>query len=452
MILIIVSAIQFINPFLMSSTNVALPSIGQELHASAFELGLSLTILMLANGMFLLPLGRFADIHGRRRIFLAGIVVVALATLSLGLVHSMTLFLILRFIQGIGGSMILSTSIAILTSVYPQETRGRAMGIVVSMVYAGHSLGPVLAGYIISYLGWRWIFFLTFALILLAFFLALFQLQGEWDSAAGEPFDILGSILYLLSLSLIVVGASWITEVSLAPFALALGLVLLVLFGCYEWKTSYPLLNMHLLLGNLKFSCSNLSTFLNYVGISSFIFMFSLYLQYALGFSPKEAGTIIVVQPLVQAIVAPFSGRLSDRIAPTHIATMGMGLCTLGIFLAAQFTFSTSLSSIVAVLVILGVGLGFFSTANMMVIMGSVESRFLGVASSMVATMRTLGMLFSATSLAVLLSLYLGDAAITVSNVPFFMDCTRASLTFFGTLSLVGMCISFLVCVKRSHA
>ena len=428
----------------MSSISVALPSIGRELEASAVELGLTMTAYVLANAMLLLPIGRFADIYGRRKIFISGACVVALATFGLGLVGSMTSFLLLRFMQGIGAAMIISTSLAILTVVFPPERRGRAMGIVVSMVYAGSSLGPTVSGFVIDYLGWRWIFFLSFFWILAALLLAILRLKGEWKSAEGEPFDYIGSAIFILALFLIVSGASHVTDIAWAKWILLLGILFLASFIIIEWKASYPLLDIRLLLGNLEFTFSNLSTFLNYAAIFSFIFFFSLYLQFVKGMSAKHAGLIIIVQPVVQALLAPVVGRISDRFPPAIIATIGMSFCTLGLFAAAFINVTTPLTYIFFILLLLGISLGLFSTPNMIVIMSSVAPKYLGTASAMVSTMRTTGMLFSATAVAVFLSIYLGDAPITKENVPQFLSCTRNSLYFFSALSLAGTIFSIV--------
>ena len=442
--LFVVSAIQFINPFLMSSISVALPTIGEELNASAVQLSLTLTVLILASTMLLLPMGRFADIYGRKKIFIIGTSIIALATIALGLVGSIQLFLIMRFIQGIGAAMILSTSLAILASVFPPQRRGRAMGLVVSMVYAGHALGPTIGGLIVEYLGWRWIFYFTFIWIVAALLLALFRFKGEWKDAEDEPFDYVGSIIFMAALFCIVTGASNISEYPMAKWIMVAGALLFCIFLRIEWKIQYPLLNLRLLVSNLEFSFSNIATFLNYASISSFIFMISLYLQYVKGFSPKQAGMIILIQPVIQALLAPIAGRLSEIFPPAKIATAGMALCTIGLAASSQCSFDTSLTYIISVLIILGISLGLFSTPNMIVIMSSVGPKDLGTASSMLATMRTIGILFSATTLAVILSIYLGKASINSENVGIFATSIHFSLIFFSALSLLGTVFSMV--------
>jgi EmrB/QacA subfamily drug resistance transporter len=428
----------------MSAVGVALPAIGRDLNASAVQLSLTITTLVLADAMFLLPVGRFADIYGRKKIFITGTIILGIATLALGLINSISIFLLLRFFQGVGSAMILVTSVAILTAVFPPQRRGRALGITVAMVYVGLSLGPTLSGLIVNYLGWRWVFFVSFGCIVAALLLTLFRLKGEWTVAADEPFDYIGAGVFMVSLCLFVLGAARSTESLAAKWILASGIIGLVVFAIMEWRASYPLIDLRMLLSNLGFSFSNLATFLNYASASSFVFLFSLYLQYVKGLSPKQAGMLLIVQPAIQALLAPLTGRLSDTYPPSIIATIGMGLCTIGLLASAFIAADTSIVYIVLVMVLLGVSLGLFSSSNMTAIMNSVGSKYQGTASSMVATMRVMGMLCSATAIAVILSIYLGDAAVTPETVPGFVTSMQTGLWMFSVLSFFGTIFSMV--------
>jgi len=440
--LFVVSVVQFVIPFLMSSINVALPVIGREFNATAVQLGLVHTVQVLALVILLLPMGRFADIHGRKRIFTTGIIILGLSTLALAMVQSIQVFLILRFIQGIGAAMIFSTSLAILTSVFPPGRQGKAMGIAVSSVYAGMAIGPSIAGVIITQAGWRWIFIMIFFMKILVLTLTLTRLKGEWSSAEGEPFDWIGSLVFIGSLLVLIYGAVHLTDMPPAKWIALAGLIGMVGFLRLEWKADYPLLDLHLLMENLLFTFSNLATFINYAAAFSFVFFFSLYLQFAKGLSPQAAGLVLVIQPAVQALLAPVAGRLSDTYPPSRIATIGMGLCTLALAISVVIDAGTPFSLIVIVLVLLGLSIGLFSTSNMTAIMGCVTSRHAGTAASMVATMRTGGMLFSTTVIAVILSVYMGEQPIADHTIGAFIKSMRAALILFSILSLAGTLFS----------
>ena len=440
--LIVVATVHFVVSFLMSATNVALPTIGHDLKAGAVQLSLTITILVLANSSLLLPVGRFADIYGRRRIFIIGLMVLALSTLALGLTGSIRVFLFLRFVQGLGMSTIMATSIPILTAVFPPQRRGRAMGVVISMTYFGLSLGPSLSGFIVAHLGWRWIFYIVFGCMVAAVILIMFRLNGEQTSAAGEPFDYVGSAVFMVSLGLLVYGASRLAVSASARWVCAAGIIGLALFARIEWKAAHPLLDLRVLLDNLGFSFSNVATFLNYAAMSSFMFFFSLYLQYAKGLSPQQAGLLMMVQPMMQALLAPLAGRLSEKHPPSIIATIGMGICTVGLTAAALINPETSFTYIVVVMILLGMSLGLFSTPNMTAIMNSVGPKHQGTAASLVSTMRSMGMLFSSTAIAVILSIFLGQAPVTRDNIPAFIHSMHTSLYFFSILSFLGVIFS----------
>ncbi len=442
--LLVVSVIQFIMPFLMSATYVALPSIGKDLQANAVQMGLAITFFVLTIAATALPAGRFADIYGRKKIFISGMVLLTIATVAIGVSTTIEMFLVLRLAQGIGCGLISSTSMAILTSTTPKERRGKAMGITISMVYLGLSLGPSLSGFIVSYAGWRGVFFLISALLLLAILLTTTTLKGEWTSAPDETFDYKGSAVFFISLCLFVFGASTLTDSSWFIWLMFLGIAGLGLFCYMQWRSSSPLLDLHFLATNLTFSFSNLATFLNYASITSFTFLFSLYLQYVKGFSPKHAGIILVLQPVLQAILAPFVGRLSDQYPPSAIATIGMGFCTMGLFSAAFINQQTTMIYIVIVLITLGISLGLFSTSNMTAIMNSVGPRYYGTAASMVSTMRMMGMLCSGTLIAIILSLYFGKDPVTQTNTPVFIRSMQTSLYLFSSLSLLGTIFSMV--------
>jgi MFS family permease len=440
----VVAIVQFLVPFMLSGLGVALPVIGRELQASAVQLSLIQSAQVLGIVMLLLPVGRFADIHGRKKVFTSGIAILAATTLALALARSIEVFILLRFLQGVGSSMIFSTSFAILTAVVPSDRRGRAMGVVVACVYSGMTAGPSVAGFIIDFLGWRWVFGLGFVVELAALTLTIAKLKGEWTSAQGESFDWLGTIIFMLSMVLLVYGATELVKEAAAKWIGLIGLVGMGLFLGRQWRSAYPIIDVHLLIENLAFTFSNLATFINYASAFSYVFFFSLYLQYVKGLPPKYAGLLIVIQPLVQAMLAPIAGRLADAYPPSYIATIGMGFCTIGLFLAGTIDPAASMAMIVFVTAMLGLSLGLFSTPNMTAIMGCVAPRHFGTAASLVSTMRSTGMLASATVIAIIFSLYMGNQQVSNANIDAFMQSMHTSLYLFSAMSLFGTLFSMV--------
>jgi len=194
--LVVASLPSFLTPFMISSVNIALPSIGNEFSLNAILLSWIATSYVLASAIFLVPFGRIADIYGRKRIFTAGMLVYTIAALGCAISTSAPMLISFRIMQGIGGAMVFSNAVAILTSVYPPNERGKALGINVACVYIGLSLGPTLGGFMTQQLGWRSIFFLNVPLGLAIVIIALLKLKGEWAEAKGERFDFAGSVIY----------------------------------------------------------------------------------------------------------------------------------------------------------------------------------------------------------------------------------------------------------------
>ena len=395
--LICVMVSSFLIPFDGASVNVALPSIGHEFAMDAILLGWVATAYLLASAMFLIPFGRFADIHGRKRLYRLGILTFTAASFLMVLCRSGTMLIILRIVQGIGGAMIYGTAMAILTSVFPGPERGRALGITVASTYLGLSLGPFLGGFLTTHFGWRSIFLVNVPLGLAGVVLVSLRLKGEWAEARGERFDLAGSVLYCLALVAIMYGFS---SFALLPHAASGALVLAGILGIaafvkWEMNVRNPLLNFDLFRQNRALALSNLAALINYSATFAVTFFLSLYLQYIKGLPPKLAGLVLVCQPVVMVIGSPFAGRLSDKIEPRIVASSGMAVTAIGLYLLASVHRDTSLEIIMADLVLLGLGFALFSSPNTNAVMSSVDKRFYGVASGTFGTMRLTGQMFS---------------------------------------------------------
>ncbi len=440
--LLVVCTAHFLMPFMMSAVGVALPAIGRDFNASAMQLGLVETTYVLSASIFLLAMGRMGDIYGRRRIFQYGIVAFTLAGGLLSQAWSIESMIVMRFLQGMGGSMVMATTFAIVVSVFPAEERGKALGIAVASVYAGISCGPFFGGALVTAFDWRSIFYLAVPLGMITFAVSCAKLRGEWAEAKGEPFDWRGSLVYAAAILLLICGASNLDK-GLWAWLLALcGTGGLIHFLILESHTEFPVLNVNLLRSNRVFAFSNLAAMLNYAATFGVTFFLSLYLQYVKGLNPREAGTILIIQPIVQAAFSPLCGRLADRFSAATVATIGMGLCSAGLAIAASITATTSILLVMVMLATLGLGFALFSSPNISVIMGSVPPRYLGVASGLNSTMRTLGMMGSMTIITVIFSIFMADQAVTPQTQPQFLASMHTALVTFSALCIVGIFFS----------
>jgi EmrB/QacA subfamily drug resistance transporter len=441
--LFVVCTAHFLMPFMMSAVGIALPSIGKEFAASALQLSLVETTYVLSASIFLLAMGRLGDIHGRRRIFEYGIAVFTVAGGLLSQAWSIESIIALRFLQGMGGSMVMATTLAIVVSVFPPQERGKALGIAVASVYAGISCGPFIGGFLVTAFGWRSLFYLVVPLGLTAFIISRAKLRGEWADAAGEPFDLRGSLFYAAAIILLITGASSLDHGPWAWALLACGLGGIALFLKIEAHTKFPVLNIALLRGNRIFALSNLAALLNYAATFGVTFFLSLYLQFVKGMSPHGAGSILIVQPITQTILSPLCGRLADRFPAARVATVGMALCAIALALAAGINAATPTGVLLLILTCLGIGFALFSSPNTSVIMGSVEARYLGVASGLNSSMRTLGMMTSMTIITIIFSIYMRGHAVTPETQAAFLHSMRMALLAFCALCLLGIFCSF---------
>ncbi len=374
-VLIVVCLTAFITPFMLSGINIALPRIQSAFSASAVGLSWVTTSYLLATAVFLVPIGKLADMHGRRRFFLAGVLLFVISSMGSGLALSMPMLIGMRVVQG---AMIQCTGVAILVCVFPPKHRGRAMGFQVASVYLGLSLGPFVGGWLTNVLGWRSVFLIGSALGLYALVLAFVRLDQEWKEADGERFDFFGSLVYGISLACLVVGAPRLPQM-LGWFSVVLGILGLVVFVYLQKRARFPVLDMRIFTGNRVFTFSNLAALIHYSGSYGVMFLLSLYLQYIKGMQPHTAGLILICQPVFQAVLSPLAGRLSDRIEPGIIASAGMGMTAMGLGVFAFLGEDFSLAAIVAVLCFMGIGFALFSSPNMNAIMGSVIRRQYGV-------------------------------------------------------------------------
>ncbi len=444
MILITVCIAQFMAPFMLTSVGVALPSLGRDLGASAVQLGLVEQLYVLSLAMSMLTFGRFGDIVGQRRVFLAGLFLFTLLTFSLGYSSSIQMVMFFRFIQGIGSSMLLAGSMALVAAAYPPQLRARKIGLVSAFTYAGLSTGPVIGGYVTLHFGWRHVFLMAVPIGTVAIAMCLIGMREMEKNAVGEQMDWKGSLAYAVSVGLVMTGAAHAKEVLLGIPMIVAGLGGLVVFIRMEKGSKSPLLDITLLTENRFFTLSCLAALGNYAATFGIIFLMSLFLQYAKGLSPRQAGFVLLMQPLMQFIASPIAGRLAEKFDLAKIATSGMLASSAGILLAA-LTVGTHapIWLIVLELMLIGAGFGIFITPNSTAIMGSVERRQFGVASGMIGAMRTLGMAASLTTIALIFSLFMGEHEITRETLPTFLLSMKTGLVVYAMLSCLGVILSF---------
>ncbi len=436
--LVVATLTSFLGPFMASSVNVALPSIGEELSMGAVSLAWINTAFLLAAATFLIPFGRLGDIHGRKQIFMWGILGFALASGFLAMADSGTSVILWRAVQGLGASMVFATGLPILISVYPAGKRGAVLGLNVAAVYLGLSMGPYIGGLITGHLGWRYVFWMNVPVGLFILAISFWMLEGDWADAKGARFDLAGSALLGVALLTMMLGLARLPS-AMAVTLLVVGLVSLILFVRYESRIDHPVLEIDLFRHNTVFAMSNLAALINYAATFAVGFLLSLYLQRVRGLAPQDAGLVLIAQPVVQALVSPLAGKLSDRSEPRTVASLGMAITFLGLVLLVFLDEETPLRLVVGCLAVLGLGFGIFSSPNTNAIMGAVERRFFGVAGAMVGTMRHVGMMVSMGLVMTVLAVLMGSAEISSQNQGLFLEAMRISFGLFAALCFGGI-------------
>jgi EmrB/QacA subfamily drug resistance transporter len=448
--LFVATLTSFMGPFMISSVNVALPAIQAEFSANAVILSWVATSFLLAMAVFLVPFGKVADIYGRKKIFSRGVVLYTLSSLLAAFSLSIRMLILMRILQGIGAAMFVTTGMAILTSVFPPSRRGRVIGIYVSAVYIGLSVGPFAGGFITRYLGWRSIFAVVVPFGAASVFMTIKYLKAEWADARGEALDIRGSVLYGLSILILIYGASLLPRI-VAVYLMAAGLAGLGLFFKLELQVANPVFEVKLFKQNRLFTFSSLAALINYAATYALTFLLSLYLQYIKGIPPQYAGSILIAQPIVMAVFSPLAGRLSDRIEPRLIASTGMMITALGLFIFISVGPNTSHVLIILTLALLGFGFALFSSPNMNAIMSAVERKHFGIASGTVATMRLLGQMVSMAIAMVVFAVFIGREPISPANYSEFLKSVQVSFFIFAVLCTIGILFSLLRGELRSR-
>jgi EmrB/QacA subfamily drug resistance transporter len=389
----------FMAPLDGSIVSVALPVISPDLHLSFAASMWVQAAYLLATAVLLIPLGRLADQHGRVRFYLIGTAVFTAGSLLAALSMNGAWLIMSRVVQGGGAALMVATSAAIVTAVFPPHERGRALGINVMAVYIGLSIGPPLGGILSDTLGWRSIFLINLPIGLVVLVWGWMMLPRSERIEDAPRVDFAGAALlsvFLISLLVpLTFAPEWGWAAPLTLGLLALAAASLAGFVVVERRVASPVLDLDLLVHNRLFAAANTAALLNYMALFAIGLLTAVFLEIVQGRSAAVTGWLMLSQPLLMAILSPFSGRLSDRIGSRVLATGGMVTIAFGMVLLAAMPTTAPVWQVAGNLAIVGLGMAAFSAPNTSAIMGSVRRDQLGVASAFLGTMRTAGQALS---------------------------------------------------------
>lgn len=442
--LIIVMITSFIIPFMGNAVNLAIPSIGIEFESSQNMMNWVVSGFLLSSAAFLLPFGRLADQFGRKKIFMIGVILLAVFSLACALATSLLALLCFRVLLGIASAMIFSNSVAILTSVVPPESRGKALGLNAAATYIGLSCGPVLGGLITSIFQWRGIFYFILLIALIIIFITVWKLKGEWTGVAAK-IDHWGILLCIAAQALLLFGLNGLTTGILYQISFAAGILLLIIFFRFERNHSHPLLPINSIIKNRPFIFHSLAALINYSATFALSFLLSLYFQTVLGIDTAVSGFILLVQPIMMAVFSPVAGTLSDRVKPAVLTSLGMGISALGLFFFIFLSTQTPIMLIILNLAFLGLGFALFASPNMNAIMGSVDRTLYGVASSVIGNMRLLGQSISMAIVSLITSALMYNLTVRSEGyVDKLMSSLKTSFMIFTVLCILGVFVSMV--------
>ena len=378
-----------------SIVNISFPKL-----AKVFETELSVVIwvtvayLLVGTGLMLI-LGRIGDVFGRKKVYILGFVLFTIGLILCSLSQSILQLILSRIIQGVGAAVIVALSSAIVTAAFPDQERGKALGILGSVISAGILIGPVLGGFLLDILDWRSIFYTRVPVGIIGLVIAWILLKEQKASDISLKFDLWGAATLFGSLSFLLlffnlgVRLGFVTP----PVLILAGsaVILLVLFIAQERRTEQPLVDLNLFRNHL-FAGGNISLGIMTLTVSALILLMPFYLIDGIGYSALETGLFLAAASVITLVIAPLSGWLSDKVGSRLLCTVGMTLICLSLFLFSGLSNESSSASILLSLVVFGIGTGVFTSPNSSSIMGAVPNDRLGTASALMYTIRQIGM------------------------------------------------------------
>ncbi|WP_209796611.1 MFS transporter [Clostridium moniliforme] len=397
-ILVCIVTVTFMNCLDASIVNVALPMISEDLGVTMAQVQWIVTSYLIAISCLILLGGRFGDVKGKCNTFKIGIFLFTLGSLFCGLSHTLPLLVISRVFQGIGASLTMANSLGIITDTFSKGGRGKAVGISGASVALGTMVGPALGGIIVS-LRWEYIFLINVPIGIVAFIAAMKILPKE-EGHKDKKIDIIGTILFAIFIISIVLVTTEGQFVGYTSFPIIIGFIIsifsFILFIIIEMKIESPVLDLSIFKNNL-FSISVFCGFISFIAISCFTILLPFYLQDVLKLTPFYAGLFMIIYPITLSIVSPLSGTLADKIGSEIIALIGLSMLSLSFVLMSTIHEATPIWLVGIYSIVMGLGNGMFQSPNNTLVMSTVNKNKLGIAGSVNALVRNLGMIFGVT-------------------------------------------------------
>ena len=395
-ILLTTVLLTFMSTLDSSIVNVALPIMSENLSVSMASIEWVVTSYLIIIVSTILVFGRLGDIKGKTTIFKLGIIIFTIGSLLCGISNSLIMLVFSRVIQAIGAAATMATNQGIITHVFPPNERGRALGLNGTFVALGAMIGPPIGGIIVSALSWQYIFLINVPIGILAFIFAMKTLP-KGNENTDEKLDIKGAVLFGLTMILLFGALTFGKEIGYSNKAIIISLItaviLFIIFIKIEKSVSEPLLNLGIF-NNSLFSLSIFCAFISFIAISCSNIIIPFYLQDVMKLTPSVTGVLMTVSPIVLSVVAPISGYLSDRVGSESLTFVGLIGTSIGLFLMSFLNQYSHLGLLILFIAIMTIGNGMFQSPNNSLVMSTVDKNNLGIAGSINALVRNLGMVF----------------------------------------------------------
>jgi EmrB/QacA subfamily drug resistance transporter len=387
--------------------NVALPSIQRSLNASTSSLEWTVNAYTLSFAVLLVTGGRLGDLFGRRKVFLAGVVIFASASAAIGFSPSDTWLVAWRAVQGVGSALMMPATLSIITNAFPPEERGKAIGTWAGVSAMALAIGPVVGGFLVESVSWQSIFFLNVPVAVGAVVISLFAVRESRDETVARSVDIPGVATLTIGLAALVLALvegnewGWGSPRELAMFAVAA--VGLIAFALVERRRSSPMVDFNFFRSR-TFLGANIVAFIVSFAMLAMFFFLALYMQNIRGYSPLEAGVRFLPSTVMIIIIAPLAGRLADRVGSRPLITFGL-LCVSGaLFWQSHLTVSSGYDALLPGFMLMGVGMGFVMSPMSLAAMNAVDRTKAGVASGILSMNRMVGGTFGVAILGALVA------------------------------------------------
>ena len=425
----------FFGVFLSNGIIIGVPAIAKDFAMNNVIQNWIPTIFFLVMAVFTVPAGQISGKFGVKKSLLIGVAVFLIGSVGAALSFSTESFMLFRIIQGASVAFVNVSAMAMVVSAVKPQNRGKALGFTVTGVYLATSLSPVICGFLVYNLGWRSIFYVVIPFLVLCIIVMILKIPQEWKTYEHDAIDKFGSVLYAIGILLFIYGfTNLINETGV--ILTVIGIILLVVFAAWELRQTSPVFNMKLF-KNTKFTSSNIAALCSYLAIMVVTTILNYHFQYVRGWNAQTAGLILIVTPIIMAILAPNTGKLSDRIHPQKLAAAGMAIASVALFILVFLSKDMPVYIVVLAMILQGIGMGLFSSPNMNAIMSSVPPKDAPTASASQATMRTIGQTMSLGLLTLIFALVMGNLPLSTQYADMIVQASQ-------TICTISMCACIL--------